>query len=122
MEREDTEPRGHVFDRHHMYGLESGHIDGDDAANRARPRGVRRCVVAQLDRHLCLRRCRWFAAGVRSAQPRTQHDPLRDAPAKDPPAVNRPPAIVAAAAHRVQPERPELHEHVPPGRYGHPDP
>jgi len=120
VEREDAEPRGHVLNRHDMYSLEFGHVNGGDAAHRARPRGVRRRVVAQFDRYLRLSRRRRLSARVRPTQPRTQHDPLRDAPAKEP-AADRPPTLVAAVTHRVQPKRPKLYEHVPPGRHGRPD-
>jgi hypothetical protein len=52
MEREDVEPRGHTLDRYDIRGLEPGQADGDDAPDRARPRGVRRRMIALLDGHL----------------------------------------------------------------------
>ena len=69
MEREDAESRGYVLDRYDMHGLELGHIDCCDAADRTRPRGIRRRVVAQLDGHLRLGRRGRFAARFRPAEP-----------------------------------------------------
>jgi hypothetical protein len=75
---------------------------------------------AGLDGHFRLGRRGRLAARVRPAEPRAQHDTLRDSPTEKPASI-RPAALFPATAHRVQPERRKLHEHVPPGRQRRPD-
>ena len=59
-----------------------GHLDRRpcDAAHRARPRGLRRRLVARLARHLCVGRRRRQRAHVRPALARALDDPVRGGP------------------------------------------
>jgi len=81
VERKDTEPGCDILDRYDVHCLEPGHVDGSDAADRARQGGIRRRVAAELDGHLRLGRCGRLATGVRPAEPGAQHDSVRDAAA-----------------------------------------
>ena len=102
-----------------MHGVEHRHLDRDHAAHRARPRGVRRRVAARIDRYLRLRRRGWFPACLRSTLTRALHDPLRDTGTKGDRTrfTERELAatVFAAPAHRIQPQRRQLHVDIPHG-------
>lgn len=61
-----------------MYSLEHRHLPSNNAANRARSRGVRRRVVAGLDGHFRFRRSGWKLEGFRSTEPGALDDLVRN--------------------------------------------
>jgi hypothetical protein len=62
VERKGSESHCYRIHRHNMHRVEHRHFHGNDTADRARSRGVRRRVAAQLHRHFRLRRCGWQSA------------------------------------------------------------
>ena len=102
-----------------MHRLEHRHVDRHYSTYRARPRGVRRRVAARIDRHLRLRRRGWFPACFRSTLTRALYNPLRDARTKGVSTrfTERELAatVFATLAHRIQPQRRQLHVDIPHG-------
>ena len=78
MERKVAGDDRDVVDRHDVHGVEHRDRDGGDAADRARPRGVRRRVAARVDGHIRVCRRGRVSPRVRPALARALDDPVRD--------------------------------------------
>lgn len=77
LEHRLAQPDHHIQHRHHLHHLGHPLADGQDAADRPRQGGLRRTLLRQQRRRVCVVRAGRQRAHVRPAQPGAQHHHLR---------------------------------------------